>query len=456
MTAPMINSAAALGLFRCEDDTGIWPYRGQVAAVGIGHSPTARRWDGEAQTSVGAWTLLAIRRAIEDAGVSPAEVDGIVFCPDTNTLDYWPGGDPIPEDFLAAFEPTGDPMDGLVQLSAEWLVKNLPELTGLKFVLDAPMCMSMCVPAAIEAIGRGLGEIVIAVKGWHALPGRYSDTGWTQEDTLSAPYKYSWIAQSGGPTCVWTATQFQRYLHKYGGSHDMLAPFVVNARRNGLLMPEGYWAQHRPTPLTVEDYINSRWIAEPMNLLDNDIPVHTSAAYLFTTAQRAQDMAQAPVYVLGHAGGGVLEGGRYTGFVKRSTIEPLEEMQEWAARTARRVYESAGITSSDVHFENANEGFTPFHLFWMEGFEFFGVKEGEALDFFYNEAFSIESKTPCNTSGGNLGNGRTRYWMWTDTIQQLQGRAGDRQMTGIDARLGVAGGFTPYWSNFAALSKDPV
>jgi acetyl-CoA acetyltransferase len=345
-------------------------------------------------------------------------------------------------------------MDGLVQLSAEWLAQNLPELTGLEFVLDAPLCMSMCVPAAIEAVAKGMGKVVLAVKGWHALPGRYSDTGWTQEDTVEGPTKYSWLAQSGGPTCVWTATHFQRYLHKYGGSPDMLAPFVVNARKNGLLMPEGYWAQHRPTHLSVEEYLDSRWIAEPMRLLDNDIPIHTSAAYVFTTAERARDLAQPPVYILGHAGGGVVEDARYTGFVKRSTIESLEEMQGWAAQTARRLYESAGISSKDVQFENANEGFTPFHIFWVEGFEFFGVKEGECLDFFQTD-ISIDGPTPVNTGGGNLGNGRTRYWMWTDTIQQLQGRAGARQMK-IDARIGVAGGFTPYWSNFAAMSKDPV
>ena len=54
-------------------------HRGQVAAVGVAHSPTLRRWDGDPQKSIGAWAILAIRKAIEDAGVNPAEVDGIVF-----------------------------------------------------------------------------------------------------------------------------------------------------------------------------------------------------------------------------------------------------------------------------------------------------------------------------------------------------------------------------------------
>ena len=129
-------------------------------------------------------------------------------------------------------------------------------------------------------------------------------------------------------------------------------------------------------------------------------------------------------------------------------------MQEYAAATARRLYESAGISASDVQFENAYDGFSLFHPFWIEGFGFFGVKEGEALDFFQSD-ISISGPTPVSPSGGNIGSGRTRYWLWTDTIQQLQGRAGERQVK-IDARLGVCGGPVPMFSNYAAMSKDPV
>ena len=93
-------------------------------------------------------------------------------------------------------------------------------------------------------------------------------------------------------------------------------------------------------------------------------------------------------------------------------------------------------------------------MFWIEGFGFFGVKEGECLDFFASQDISISGPTPVSPSGGNIGSGRTRFWKWTDTIQQLQGRAGERQVK-IDARIGVAGGCTPHWTNFAALSKDP-
>ena len=145
--------------------------------MGIGHSPTLRRWDGDPQKAIGAWAILAIRKAIEDAGVNPADVDGIVFDPDTTTGAFWPEDEPVPADFLAAYQNTSDPFDGLIKLSAEWLVKNMPELTGLKFVIAASICMSMAAVSAIEAVGRGMGQTVIAVKAWHNIPGRYGQRG---------------------------------------------------------------------------------------------------------------------------------------------------------------------------------------------------------------------------------------------------------------------------------------
>ena len=84
-------------------------------------------WDGQPGTSVGAWSILALRKAIEeDTGVSPDQVDGLVICPVTTTGAYWPEGRPIPMDVVNAFNPTSDPLDGIAKLSAEWLLKNMP------------------------------------------------------------------------------------------------------------------------------------------------------------------------------------------------------------------------------------------------------------------------------------------------------------------------------------------
>ncbi len=71
--------------FRNKDGMGLWEGRGKVVATGIGTSPTARRWDEKPETSMGAMTIIAIRKAIADAGISPDEIDGLVLTPESTT-----------------------------------------------------------------------------------------------------------------------------------------------------------------------------------------------------------------------------------------------------------------------------------------------------------------------------------------------------------------------------------
>jgi acetyl-CoA acetyltransferase len=447
----MVNVVNAADLYRTVEGLGVWPHRGQVAAVGIGHSPTMRRWDGDPQHTVGAWAILAIRRAIEDAGVDPAQIDGLVVCDDTSTGSFWPADQPLPADFLRAFENTDNLHDGLDRLSPEWIARNMPELTGIKMVITAPVCMSMTLAAAIESVGRGLATTCLAVKGWHNFEGRHYQGGANAEPTVSGPGKYgmAWA----GPASYTTAMQFQRYLHKYGKTHDMMAPFIVNSRHNGLMFPEGYFYQHRNNEITADDYNHSRWIAEPANLFDNDMPINVAGAYVITTADRARDLRQKPVYVLGHAGAGEVRGGAYSGVRARGTVETLEEAETNAAATGRKLYEAAGVSARDIQFENSYDGFSLFHVFHIEGFGFAGIKQGEALDLFQTD-ISIHGPNPVSPSGGNIGSGRSRFWMHTDSMQQIQGRAGARQMT-IPAHIGLSGGFMPFWSNFIVCSSTP-
>ena len=428
---------------RTREGLGVWEHRGKVAAVGVGLSPTARRWDGRPETSVGAWSILALRRAMEDAGVSPDQVDGLVMAQETATGSPWPPGQPIPQDFLATFQSTDDPLDGLTRLSAEWILKNTPELTNVNFTMYGPGCMSNAIVVAAQAVGEGLTDVCLVLKGWHNLEGRYYvGQGAAAEDTISGRAK--WTTGWGTVACYPTAMHFEAYCRKYGVTRDMHAPFVVNSRRNGLLFPEGFYAQHRPEALTVEDYLSARWIAKPASLLDNDLPICVSAAYLFTTPERARDMKQKPVYILNHASDRIRV---------RSIMPTLEETEECAASNARKLYEGAGITANDLSFEGMYDGFGQFHVFHLEGLGFRGVKRGDALHFFQTD-ISIEGWNPVSPSGGNIGSGRTRFWHHTDAIQQIQGRAGKRQIR-RKAEIGVTGGPFPYGGNFTVWGASP-
>ena len=438
----MIAQTPHVSMYRINEGLGLWEHRGKVAAVGVGHSPTARRWDGTAETCVGAWSILALRRAIEDAGVSPDQIDGLVLDPVTTTGAYW-DDKPIPMDVVNAFNSTDDPLDGIAKLSAEWILKNMPELTNIKFVMYGERCMSHAIVVAAQAVGSGLTNTCLVLKSWHNFEGRYYQGGANAADAIDGTSAISRLW--GTPASYGTALQFAQYCRKYGKTHDMMAPFITNSRRNGLLFPEGYWAQHRPEALTTEDYLAARWIAKPANLFDNDIPIMISGAYLFTTAERAKDMQQKPVYILNHVSS------RAT---PRSLTPTLDEVEAETAKTGRKLYEGAGIAADDLSFENMYDGFTLFHQFHLEGLRFRGIQNGEALDF-YQTDISIEGPNPISPSGGNIGSGRSRFWMHTDCIQQLQGRAGARQVTSVTPEIGISGGPMPLGGNFTVWSATP-
>lgn len=438
----MPTPIAPATMYNDKEGTGVWKHRGKVAAVGIGHSPATRRWDERPENTVGGLSITAIRKAIEDSGFPPEQFDGLVLDVNTTTGSHWPAGKPIPEDFLAMFQATDDPLDGIGQLSAEWILKNMPELKNVTFTMIGPGCMSNALVVAAQAVGDGLTHTCLVLKGWQNFAGRYYQEGAAIEPTRSDPAKFT--ATWGGPACWNTAQQFQRYCLKYGKTHDQHAPFVINSRRNGLLFPEGYWAQHRPEPITVDDYINARWIAKPANLYDNDLPINTAGAYVLTTADRAKDAKQKPVYILGTAS---------NRFQPRGLVLTLEEVEESTAMTGRMIYEHAGIKASDLSFENMYDGFGLFHIFHIEGLGYAGIKRGEAIDLYQGD-ISIEGPNPVSPSGGNIGSGRTRFWMHTDSMQQIQGRAGARQIRKA-AEIGVSGGPTPTGGNFTVWSATP-
>ena len=432
---------APRSMYRRDEGLGAWEHKGKVAAVGIGHSPTSRRWDETPETSLGAWSIVAVRNALEDAGVSPDQVDGLVISPGSLGEPWTPR--PVPEDFAKVFQLTDNPNDGLSQMSSEFVLKNMPELNNVKFTTYGPGCMSNAICVAAQAVGDGLTNTCLVLTARNNLEGRYGQYGAAAAPTAAGNAAWSNTWGAVGP--YYPALWFNRYIHKYGGNHDMMAPFVVNEKRNGLLFPEGFFAQHRPEPITVEDYISARWIVKPVNLYDCDIPMCVSVAYLFTTAERAKDMKQKPVYILNHAESRP----KYRGV--ELTMEGCEDAAE---SLGRRLYEGAGIGASDLSFENMYDGYTLFHQFMMEGLGYRGVKKGEALDF-YQTDISISGPNPVSPSGGNSGGGRTRIWMHTDCIQQIQGRAGARQVTGVKPEVGVSGGPHPRGGDFMVWGVSP-
>src|SRR5690606_31899031 len=153
------------------------------------------------------------------------------------------------------FAPPYDSEDGLTKVSAEWLGREMG-LTKLKYVNSHANNLFMMLSQAAQAVGDGLCETLLVLYPTGNVAGGYlPEATETARDgsQWTDPWLWGW---RGAPV----AYAFEQYCKKYGTSHDRMAPFVVNLRRNGLLVPWGYYAQHEPMQLTEDDYLDARWL----------------------------------------------------------------------------------------------------------------------------------------------------------------------------------------------------
>ena len=412
-----------------------WEHRGRVALAGRGHSPTDRRWDGVSlDRTLGAYTVLAAQAAMEDAGISPDEVDGIITSPGGQMAgapisDVWG-----PRDYL---DPPYDSEDGLTQVTGEWLARQM-SLKKIRYFNSHGDYLWRLMGMAFQAVGDGRCSVCLVTYPTANLEGRYHqdpDTRARGPAQWTSPW--GWGAVSNGYV-------FDAYCRKYGTNHDRMAPFVVNQRKNGLMVPFSYYAQHEPAPFTAEDYLNGRLVANDLSIFDCDRPVHASACFVVTTAERAKDMKQRPVYVLDHT---------ESEFQYRGLAQTLNEAEEWTDIMARKAYVGSGLRPGDIDIFSPYDGFATFTQYFLEAFQWRGVKRGDAHDFYAGD-ISIQGPNPFNTGGGNIGTGRMRTTFITDGMEQLQGRAGPRQVKN-KAEIYVTVGVMPEVASTLVFSSSP-
>jgi len=250
---------------RDKDGLGVWDHRGKVAVAGYGHSPVDRRWDERSMDqSLGAYTILACRLAMEDAGVTPNQIDGIICCDSHiaggsgGTASNW-----APRPY---FDPPYDSELGLTLINGEWLAKVM-ELPNVRFAPTGVPTIGEMVGMASQAIADGKCNTCLVIYPTGNLEGRYRRGGENADDYAKGARQ--WVAPWGnhGGNDFINIFPHNQYCLKYGGTHDDLAPFVINQHRNGLLTPWGYNASHGLEQLTVEDYVTSRYILNPLGIV---------------------------------------------------------------------------------------------------------------------------------------------------------------------------------------------
>jgi len=391
------------------------PIRENVAIAGIGYTGCYRSPDAPISTMA----MRAIVEAVADAGIEVADIDGIC------TYDL-----PIR---------TSDGVTGVNTVNCEYLIEALG-LPGVTWWADRGMNVPMGlggVSEAAMAVAAGMCEVALVVStSWRPKSGVYAAVNEplaTGPSAFTTPYGFGIMPQMWAP---W----WRRYMFEYGATEEQLATFVVGNRANYLLSNVPGVAPK--DPLTVDDYLNSRWIASPLRLLDCDWPCDNAGAVIVTTAERARDMKQIPALVLAVGGG--------TG--------PRHSFEWWdnganhgGDYVAKGIWEKAGIGPEDMDFFMLYDGFSPFAFYWLESLGFVG--RGEAGDFIAGGGLSREGSLPATPHGGSLNEGRSLSMGHViEGVRQLRGTAGLRQLPRHATTVVTGGG--DHMCNVVVLRAD--
>jgi acetyl-CoA acetyltransferase len=172
------------------------------------------------------------------------------------------------------------------------------------------------------------------------------------------------------------------------------------------------------TPITVEDHQASRFIAEPLHLLDYCLINDGGVAMIITRAYRAKDLKQPPAYILGFGGSSALE---------TSSFPPADYWYDACGRVADEVYTMSGLSQKDMDSLAIYDNFSPSVLFGLEGFGF--CPRGESGEWIQRGRLELGGEFPTNTSGGHLSESYMQGWgLNVEAVRQIRGSCGDRQV----------------------------
>lgn len=367
----------------------------RVAIVGVGYSPVGR----ETGRTLEEVTTLASLAAMDDAGLRPAEIDGVTV-------------HGFPNQYIAATKAAG--------------LLGIPDLAFYSGSVDGA-AYSVAALHAMAAVASGSCEVCLSVRPvlQHGANGATRDFG------NPVPGAWQFQLPFGSITAAqWAGLYTQRHMAVYGTTEAQFGAFAAAQRAYAAKNPDALFRE----PLTVDDYLASRYISKPLRLLDCDYPVDAGSAVIYTTEERARDLRRRPVFVDAWAMGTTRE----TDF---HLVEDMNRSSPWAA--ARRLWAQTDLAPADVDVAGLYDGFTFIALQWLEALGFCG--EGESGPFVEAGETGPEGRIPTNTDGGALNVGRRHGSnFFIEVTRQLRGgESAERQIPG--AEVGVVsnsvGGF---------------
>jgi acetyl-CoA acetyltransferase len=224
----------------------------------------------------------------------------------------------------------------------------------------------------------------------------------------------------------------------FGTTEEQFGAHVIAQRSHASLNEEAIFRD----PLTMEDYLSSRFIAKPVHILDCDYPVDSASAVIYTASDRARSWAKAPVWVEAAA----------SSSVGAMSVFDLGDMNHNSPfHASSELWKRTDLTAADCDFAQLYDGFTIIVFQWLEALGF--CKLGEAGAFIEGGNTRLGGSLPVNTDGGACNVGRRHGANFCiETVRQLRGESGARQVP--DAEVGVWANAVGPFSGVVLMTKD--
>ncbi|MFF5439712.1 lipid-transfer protein [Streptomyces achromogenes] len=368
---------------------------GRAAIAGIG----ATEFSKDSGRSELRLAVEAVRAALDDAGLTPADVDGLV----TFTMDTSPE--------ITVAQACG-----------------MGELSFFSRVHYGGGAACATVQQAALAVATGLAEVVVCYRAFNERSGRRFGAGVRHREPSAEGAALGWTLPFGLLTpASWVAMAARRYLHVHGLTPEAFGQVAVVDRAYAATNPAAYF---HGRPITLADHAASRWIAEPLRLLDCCQETDGGQAVVVTSLERARDLPHRPAVITAAAQGAGRAQEQMTGF-HRDDPTGLPEMNA----VARQLWRTSGLGPDDIDVAILYDHFTPFVLMQLEEFGF--CARGRAAD------FVAERRLPLNTHGGQLGEAYLHGMNGiAEAVRQLRGTAAN-QVPGAARTLVTAGTGVP-------------
>jgi acetyl-CoA acetyltransferase len=348
----------------------------------------------------------AIVAAVEDAGLTRSDIDG---------LTAYPG-------LAVGFTPGYSGPD----------LYDVQDSLGFKLKWHQAQSVGppLQLHPAVFGVSNGLCRHVVIYRTVTEATGQAGGgrPGWSS-GSPTAVGSYSWLLPMGAVSPAnWAALYAQRHMAHYGTTKEQLGWVAVTQRAHASRNPDAIYRN----PLTLQDYLSARPISTPLGLYDCDVPVDASTAFVISSAETTSDLRH-PVRIESMAGGTILHRPFWEQWEDLSTMATHDAAGELWSRTTLR--------AADVDVAQLYDGFSIFVLFWLEALGL--CPQGEAGTFIEGGSrITFGGTIPVNTWGGQLSGGRLHagFGHVAEAVRQIRGEAGARQVDGVEVSLATCGG----------------